>query len=472
MKPGDIVELRIDSYAFEGRGVARIESGEKFLVVFVEHAYPGEIVRAKIKKKKKNFAEAKLVEVINSSPERIKAKCKYFGTCGGCKQQDLGYQAQTSYKQIQVTEIFNKIGGFDSIPTLPIIPSDKSFFYRNKMEFSFSTKRWLTENEINSDEKFVDDLFLGLHVPQNYEKILDLEECFLQSDLSNSILNFTREFFKRRKIDVYSTETHTGFLRNLVVRQSTNCDDMMINLVTSGENDELISEYSNLLQKYFPAITTIVNNINEKKSNVATGDYEKIYFGDGYIYDRIGEYQFRISANSFFQTNTKQAENLYHTTKEFAEFSGDEIVYDLYSGAGTIAIYVSKNVKQVYGFEASKDSVKDFAINKEINSVENVEVYETNLYNSFLPMIEEKQIPKPQIIILDPPRSGMHKNTVEDIIKLSPQKIVYVSCNPTTQARDCKLFFEAGYEPIKMRAVDMFPHTYHVENILVLKKNN
>lgn len=470
MKQGEILELEITSYAFEGKGIARVQSGEKTFVIFVNHAYPGDLVRAKIKKRKKNFAEASVLEIIRKAPERVDARCKYFGVCGGCKQQDLDYQAQLEHKQNQVTDVFKKIGGFDSIPTCPIIPAENIFFYRNKMEFSFSQKRWLTENEIGSEKEFADGLFLGLHVPQNYEKVLDIEECFLQSQLSASILNFTREFFREKKLDAYSTKTHEGYLRNLVVRQSANCNELMINLVTSCDNDGLISEYTNILREKFPQITTVINNVSSKKSGVAIGDYEKIFFGGGFIHDQIGEYKFRISANSFFQTNTKQAERLYKTAFEFAELKGDEIVYDLYSGAGTIAIYISKFVKHVYGFEASADAVKDAAVNKELNHVSNVEVYEANLYTSFLPIITEKKIPAPEVVVLDPPRSGMHINTVDDVIKLCPKKIIYVSCNPATQARDCKLFFEHGYEPIKMQAVDMFPHTYHIENIVALKQ--
>lgn len=470
MKPGEILELEISAYAFEGKGIARVQSGEKTFVIFVEHAYPGDTVRAKIKRRKKNYAEASAVELISKAAQRTEARCKYFGVCGGCKQQDLNYETQVEHKQNQVADVFRKIGGFDSIPTCPIIPAENIFFYRNKMEFSFAQKRWLTEDEINSEKEFGDGLFLGLHAPQNYEKVLDIDECYLQSHLSASILNFTREFFQRKKLTAYSTKTHEGYLRNLVIRQSANCSELMVNLVTSGDNDELVSEYANILREKFPQITTVINNVSAKKSAVALGDYEKIFFGGGFIHDKIGERLFRISANSFFQTNTKQAEKLYQIALDFAEFKGDEIVYDLYSGAGTIAIYVSKKVKRVYGFEASKDSVNDFAINKQINNIPNVEVCEANLYNSFLPMITEKGIPAPEVVILDPPRSGMHKNTVDDVIKLSPKKIVYVSCNPATQARDCKLFFEAGYEPIKMQAVDMFPHTYHIECVVALKK--
>jgi 23S rRNA (uracil1939-C5)-methyltransferase len=300
---------------------------------------------------------------------------------------------------------------------------------------------------------------------------LDIDECFLQSELSNKILNFTRTFFKGKNASIYSTKTHKGYLRNLVIRQSQNTDDLMVNLVTSSEDDELMNEYTNELLKAVPQITTIINNINLKKASVAIGDYEKAYCGTGFIHDNIGDYKFRVSANSFFQTNTLQAENLYKTAMEFAELKDDEIIYDLYSGAGTIAIYISDKAEKIYGFESVKSALKDADKNAKINSVNNVEFIEANLYKSFLSIVEKNKIPNPDVIIIDPPRSGMHKTTVDDTMKLNPEKIVYVSCNPATQARDIKLMVEAGYKLIKMKPVDMFPHTLHIENVALLRKS-
>jgi len=477
MKKGDLLELEIESYAFEGKGIAKIkreDGNEKNFVVFVQNSYPGDKVKAKLVKIKKSFAEAKTTEIISPAPERVQARCKYFRICGGCKQQDLSYDSQIKYKQKQVKEIFKNIGGFSDLPeVLPIIPSENTFFYRNKMEFSFSDKRWLTEDEI-SQEKINKDFALGLHVPNVFDKVLDIDTCYLQSELSFKILNFTRDFFKERNVTPYSTKTHTGFLRNLVIRQSYHTKDLMVNLVTAYESasgeDSVMKSYVNELVKTFPEITTIVNNINEKKASVAVGDYEKILFGDGFITDMIGGFTFKISANSFFQTNTLQAENLYKTALDFAELRDNEIVYDLYSGAGTIAIYISKKVKEVYAFESVESAIEDAKTNAELNNVDNVSFFKADLYKSFLPLIEERKIPKPSLIILDPPRSGLHKNTVEDVIKINPEKIVYVSCNPATQARDVKLFSEAGYKLIKMRPVDMFPHTFHIENVALLAK--
>lgn len=481
IKKGDIVNLKIEKYALEGKGIAKVSKNEllginetdgsdKNYVVFVHGSYPGDFVKARLTKIKKSFAEAITIEIISPSTDRVKAKCKYFGVCGGCKQQDLSYNKQVEYKQKQVEEIFNKLGGFTDFIIEDIIPSEDVFYYRNKMEFSFSDKRWLTKDEIASDNQFVRNFALGLHIPKIFDKVLDVDECFLQSELSNQILNFTRTFFLNKNISVYSTKTHTGFLRNLVIRQSYYTEDLMINLVTSEEDDELLKEYSENLVKNFPAITTIVNNISKKLSAVAVGDYEKVYFGDGFIYDKIGNNTFRISANSFFQTNTKQAEKLYQTALEFAELKGNEIVYDLYSGAGTIAIYISQKAKEVFAFETVQSAVEDAKVNAQLNNILNVEFINADLYKSFLPIIQKNILLNPDVIIIDPPRSGMHKNTVDDVIKLSPEKIVYVSCNPATQVRDIKMMVEAGYKLVKIKPVDMFPQTYHIENVALLQR--
>ena len=484
MKKGDTIELEIKKYAFEGKGIAKInrdqikpdprmekKEAKNNYVIFVGGAYPGDRVKASLRKIKKNYAEAKTEEIIFPSKDRIDPECKFFGTCGGCRQQDLDYKLQTRYKQQQVEEIFNQMGGFSNYKVEDIVPSENIFYYRNKMEFSFGNKRWLTNDEINSNENIERDFALGLHIPRNYDKVLDVDECFLQSEVSNQILNFTRKFFKQRKIKPYSTEDHQGYLRNLVIKQSQHTDDLMVNLVTANEDDLLMKQYTEKLLDEIPQITTIINNINLKKAAVAVGDYEKLFHGSGFIYDKIRRYNFRISANSFFQTNTIQAERLYQTAADFAEFKGDEIVYDLYSGAGTIAIYISEKAKSVFCFENSESAVADAEENKKLNDISNVEFFNADLYKSFLPVVEENNLPKPEVVILDPPRGGMHKNTVDDVLKLSPDKIVYVSCNPTTQVRDIKLLSEGGYNLIKIRPVDMFPHTYHIENVALLRKN-
>ncbi len=477
MKKGDLLELEITGYAFEGKGVAKtikevnsLNEEPKKYVVFVDGSYPGDRVIAELRKIKKSYAEAKVKEFITKSPFRTEPLCKYFGICGGCKSQDLIYEQQTKFKHEQVKDIFERIGGFKDFEMLPIIPSENNFFYRNKMEFSFAVKRWLTENEINSMQEIADkDFALGLHIPGLYDKVLNIDECFLQSELSNRILNFTRDFFKSRAISIYSTQNHTGFLRNLIIRNSYHTKDLMINLVTSEENERLFVLYKNELLEKFPEVTTVINNINRKKAQVATGDYEIVFHGPGFNYDFIGGKKFRISANSFFQTNTHQAERLYQTAVDFTEFKGNKVVYDLYSGAGTIPIFISGLVKEIYGFESVVPAIEDAKVNIGLNNITNFQPILADLNKSFLPKVEERMIPRPDIIIADPPRSGMNPKTVNDILALKPSKLIYISCNPSTQARDVKLLCEGGYKLIKLQPVDMFPHTYHIENVVLLE---
>lgn len=472
MKKGEMITVDIESYAFEGKGVAKIEqhgSDQKF-VIFVQNTYPGDTVKAQIRKKKKRYAEAKAIEIITPSEFRTEAPCRYFSDCGGCKQQDLRYEMQTSYKAEQVADIMQRIGGFTDVNALPILPAEHIFFYRNKMEFSFADRRWLTQAEINSDKEFGKTFAVGLHAPGSFDKVIDIEECLLQSPESNLILNFTRDFFKERNTTIYSTKTHTGYLRNLVIKHSHHTGDIMVNLVTSEENDELMREYTAAITAAIDGITTVINNINTRKAQIAVGDYEIVYYGDGYIYDNIGSKRFRISANSFFQTNTLQAEGLYQKALDFAGLTGTEIVYDLYCGAGTISLFIADACKKVIGFEVVDSAIADANTNKELNGADNVEFYQADLYKSFLPVAEAKGLPKPDVILLDPPRSGMHQNTVNDVIALAPEKIVYVSCNPATQARDMKLLAEAGYRFIEFKPVDMFPQTYHIENVALMVK--
>jgi len=480
LNKGDIIQIKVDKYAFEGKGIGKVDiddlsgnSEPDSFIVFVNGAYPGDTVSAKIKKLKKTYAEARVEEVIIPSLQRVESRCKFFGTCGGCKQQDLNYAQQIAYKQEQVEDIFKHDGGFVVLPAgkagfkiESILPSENIFYYRNKMEFSFSELRWLTV----VDDKTVSNkgFFVGLHVPNNFEKILDIDECFLQSELSSHILNFSREFFKKRNISIYNTKTHSGYLRNLIIRQAQKMDGLMLNLVTFEENELLMKEYVTAITIKFPEITTVVNNISKKKASIAIGDYEIVYHGSGSIHDKIGNYKFRISANSFFQTNTVQAEKLYNTALEYAELKGDEIIYDLYSGAGTIAIYASAFAKEVYGFESVESSIYDAKENLDINKIENVSFVQADLYKSFLPFTNV--LPKPNVVILDPPRGGMHSITVKDVLQLNPEKIVYVSCNPTTQVRDIKMLVDGGYKLVKIRPVDMFPHTYHIENVALLMK--
>lgn len=474
MKKGEKLELSITGYGFEGKGISKIakDGGEGNYVVFVNGAYPGDKVIAELRRIKKSYAEAKSVEILESSKDRVTPRCKYFGVCGGCKQQDLDYTVQLKYKQAQVKDVFERIGGFKDLEMGEIQPSDNIYYYRNKMEFSVAAKRWLSPEEIQKKDEIRDQYFaVGLHIPRIFDKVLDIDECFLQSETSTKILNFTRDFFKSRAIEPYSTKSHTGYLRNLAIRQSENTDDLMVNLVTSEEREELFQEYTDELTTAIPEITTVINNINLKKAQVAVGDYEKVFYGEGLVYDVIGNNKFRISANSFFQTNTGQGEKLYQTALDFADFKGSEVVYDLYCGAGTISIYVSDYVKRVIGLESVESAIEDATINAELNEIDNLKFITADLNKSFSYMIKEKNLDKPDVVIADPPRSGMNPKTVRDILRLKPDKVVYVSCNPATQARDIKMLCEEDeYKLVKTKPVDMFPHTYHIENVALLMK--
>jgi 23S rRNA (uracil1939-C5)-methyltransferase len=475
MKKGEVLKFKIEDYAFEGKGIAKVEleEGKKF-VVFVHGAYPGDEVEARIVKKKKSFAEAKTVNILTASEKRTEPKCKHFGVCGGCKQQDLKYEWQLKFKEQQVKDAFERIAGIKEFESFPILPTEKIYRYRNKMEFSFADKRWLTKEELENSEEIKDRNFaLGLHIPRIFDKVIDIEECYLQPETNDEILNFTREFFKSRNTTIYSTKTHSGYLRNLVIRNSVHTKDLMVNIVTSSEEENLINEYAGKLAEEIPEITTIVNNINTKKAQVAIGDYENVLYGRGVIYDFIGKNKYRISANSFFQTNTLQAEKLYQTGLDFAELNGNEIIYDLYSGAGTITLYFADFAKELFGFESVQPAVEDARENAKLNLKTNVNFFTADLNKSFMPIVKENSLPLPDVVVADPPRSGMNPKTVRDILKLSPEKIVYISCNPATQARDVQMLKENGdYELVKIRSVDMFPHTFHIENVVLLVRKS
>jgi len=485
VEKGQDIELKVEDFAFEGKCVSRLNG----FVIFVHDAVPGDIALARIFRVKKNFAEAKATCIITESPLRTIPKCKYFGVCGGCKWQHLKYQSQLEFKRRNVIDAFERIGGFKNMPINPTLGSEDIYFYRNKMEFSFSNERWLTQEKLKAkdekrktkneereaeDSSYLQpplDFALGLHVSERFDKVLDIDECWLQSELSNQILNTVREFGKSKRLSIYSTKTHTGYLRNLVIREGKNDEirEVMVNLVTSEDKPEVMYDLCDILIKKFPQITTVVNNITTCKSQVAVGECEKIYFGDGVITDRIGDFRFRISANSFFQTNTKQAERLYATAKDLAQLQPADVVYDLYSGAGTIAIYISKYVQRVIGIEIVESAITDARRNATLNGIANCFFLQGDLKDKLTKdtrWITEHG--KPDVIFINPPRSGMHPKVVREMLQLAPPRIVYVSCNPATQARDVKILCEEKYRLDVVQPVDMFPHTHHIENILRL----
>ena len=480
LKRGDELQLEITNAAFEGKAVARHEG----VVVFVENAVPGDVVTAKLLKVKKNFAEAKVVRVERPSPLRVKPHCKYFGVCGGCKWQHVDYQAQLRFKQQQVVDSFERIGGFSDLNVLPIIGADEIYFYRGKMEYSFAEKQWLTEKPSAIDDSrlqigetkmpipnFLSPIFLGLHVPQRYDKVLDIEECHLQSAVSNQILNFTRDFARQNHLSVYDSDRNSGYLRFLVIRESKKTKEVMANLVTFENRPDLMRQYAAELKADVEQVTTVVNTMNTKKAQVAFGEEENVYLGVGWIQERLGKYNFSISASSFFQTNVVQAEKLYDVVKEFGEFKTTDVVFDLYSGTGSIAIYISDLVKEVVGIESVQSAIRDAEKNAQSNGIANCRFLLGDLKDRLSKdTLWMSSHPKPNVIIIDPPRNGMHPKVVQEIIALAPERIIYVSCNPATQARDMKLLCMEEYQLINLQSVDMFPHTFHIENVALLKR--
>jgi len=481
LKRGDELLLEITDAAFEGKAVARHEG----LVVFVEHAVPGDVVLAKLLKIKKSFAEANIVRVERPSSLRVEPRCKYFGVCGGCKWQHVEYQAQLRFKQQQVIDSFERIGGFSNLNILPIVAADDIYFYRGKMEYSFAEKQWLTSPPPKLEESALSHeisgeyipsiadgpspVFLGLHVPQRYDKVLDIDECHLQSVVSNQILNFTRTFARQNHLTVYDSDRNSGYLRFLVIRESKKTREVMANLVTFEHHPEMMELYAKELKAAVGQVTTVVNTINNKKAQIAFGDTEHVYLGDGWIQEQLGSHDFSISASSFFQTNVAQAEKLYGVVKDFGDFKSTDVVFDLYSGTGSIAIFISDRVKEVVGIESVESAIGDAEQNAHSNGITNCSFLLGDLKDRLTKDTTwMSSHSKPDVLVIDPPRNGMHPKVVEEILILAPERIVYVSCNPATQARDVKMLCAETYVLTKLRPVDMFPHTFHIENVALL----
>lgn len=465
LKKEDIIELSIVDIGAEGIGLGKYNNE---FVVFVPGTVPGDTVTAKIRKKKKKFAESQLIEVLSPSSHRTTPECEYFGDCNGCKMQNIGYNYQLDIKRNIVKNAFERIGGFEDVPVPQVIGSEDIYYYRNKLEFSFSNSRWLTKEDMGN-ENADRDFALGYHIPGFIDKIIDIRACYLQSLATNKILNLTRDFFKSRNITVYSTKTHSGYLRFLTVRRSVANNDLMVNLITYDENPELIKEYSELLQKEVPEVTTFVNSLTTSKAQVALADNFNVIYGKGFIEEKIGDYRFKITPNSFFQTNSKQCEKLFEKAAEIAEFKKTENVLDLYCGCGAISLYISGMVRKVYGVELSSESIEMANVNRELNSVINCEFEAKDVKDYLEQLVNNMQQSTERFdtFVLDPPRSGIHPKAAEYILQYLPEKIIYVSCNPGTQARDLAMLKEQ-YNITTIQPVDMFPHTFHIENIVRL----
>ncbi len=462
LKKGHEVTLTIEGAAFKGKGIGKVDG----MAVFVTGTMPGDEVKARIIKRKKNYREGKLLEILNPSPDRTEPLCQHAKVCGGCSWQHVPYQKQLEFKTQQVTDHIHRIGGLDT-PVLPALGSEKELYYRNKMEYSVSTRRWLTEEEIHSEE-FVDDsgFAAGLHAPGRFDKILNLNECHLQRKESFEILSFVRKYCEENNIEAFNTFEKTGYLRHVMIRTAHHTDDFMVNLVTFKDEPETIKHLSEELLNAFPVITTIVNNVNDQISPVAIGRYEHVIYGPGYIRDKIGEFEFKIHPNAFFQTNTAQAEKLYEVARTYADLKDGDVVYDLYCGVGTLSLFMSQKASKVLGIELVDVAVENARYNAKENNVENVSFVKGDMKDVFTPeMVQE--FGTPDVLITDPPRAGMHPDVVSRLCELKVPRIVYVSCDSSTMARDLKILSEV-YDVIEVQPVDMFPQTYHVEAVAKL----
>lgn len=464
LKRGEEVELEIEKFADRGKSLARRNG----CVVFVAGGVPGDRVRARIGKTRKRHAEAYLLEVLEPSTLRTDPRCFYFGTCGGCKWQHVDYTAQLNAKTQSVHDALVRVGGFSDVHVRPAIGSEGIYHYRNKMEFSFSASRWLTREEIDTGEQFDTDFALGLHVPGHFDKVLDLHECHLQSDLSSALVNGVRRFARQNEWAPWDIRKHTGFLRHLVIRTGDRTGDVMVNIVTNGRHNERMELMAGFLRDEFPAVTTFVNTINTGKAQTAFGEEIRTIFGPGVIRDRIGPHIFEIAPNAFFQTNTLGAEKLYEATRDFADLRSDDLVYDLYCGAGAISIFVAGDVRKVVGIELVDEAVENARANAATNGVSNCVFEAGDMLHHFSPDFVARH-GRPDVLIVDPPRAGLHPKVVPQVADLGPDRLVYVSCNPQTQARDLQMLAE-HYTIQDVQPVDLFPHTHHIENVVKLHR--
>lgn len=454
--------LLVERFAAEGKSVAHYEGK----VVFIPHVAPGDVVDIRVTRGKSSFLEGEAIKFHEYSQDRADPFCSHFGVCGGCKWQHIQYETQLGAKRQQVVDQFERIAKVPLPEVLPIIGSVSNQYYRNKLEFTFSNNRWLTREEIASGQAFERNA-LGFHIPKRFDKIVDIQHCYLQGGLSNDIRNSLRQFALDHQIDFYDIREQTGHLRNLIIRNTTQGETMVI--VQFGSDDrDIVQKTMEFLKESFPQVTSLLYVINLKK-NETFNDLEVVTFnGKDYITEQMEGLSFRIGPKSFYQTNSEQAYQLYKVARDFAGLNGEEVVYDLYTGTGTIANFLAKLAKQVIGIDYVEAAIEDAKLNAEINGLDNTRFYAGDmkdvLNEAFL-----KDNPVPDVVVTDPPRAGMHADVVQMLLRIGAEKIVYVSCNPATQARDIALLAES-YQIAAIQPVDMFPHTFHVENVALLTK--
>lgn len=454
--------VKIEAVAAEGKSLAHVDG----TVVFVEFAVPGDIVNVKVTKKKKNYMEGFILEIVKPSEDRLQPFCEHFGICGGCRWQPLPYDMQLKAKQQQVWDQLVRIGHLEIPDISPILPSDKTKYYRNKLEFTFSNKRWIYNNEDPDSLTDEERLGLGFHVGKFFDKVLDIKHCSLQPEPSNEIRLFIREYAVTHDLEFYNIRENTGFLRNIIIRNNQ-VGDVMLTVCFAYDDQNKIVPMLDAIAAEFPQIKSLHYVINEKL-NDSISDLDCIlYKGEDAIWETMGKLKFKIGPKSFYQTNSEQAYKLYSVAKEFAALTGNEVVYDLYTGTGTIAQFISDKASKVIGIEYVKEAIEDARINAEANGITNCTFFDGDM-KDILTADFIKEHGKPEVMIIDPPRAGMHPDVVKVIMEAAPERIVYVSCNPASQARDLAMM-SPMYEITAVQPVDMFPHTMHVENVCALK---
>ncbi|RXG16307.1 23S rRNA m(5)U-1939 methyltransferase [Leeuwenhoekiella aestuarii] len=447
----------------KGKAIAKAPDGR---VIFINNAVPGDIVDVQTQKQRKAYYEGTAIKINKYSPKRTEPECQHFGTCGGCKWQNMHYDYQLEYKQREVVNNLKRLGKIELPEITPISGSKEIYFYRNKMEFSFSDSKWLTLKQIQSDEIIEDRNALGFHIPGMWDKILDIDKCWLQRDPSNAIRNGVKEFATKNNIPFFNTRNQEGLLRTLMIRTSS-IGELMVLIQFFKEEKQQRELVLNYLKETFPEITSLLYVINEKGNDTIYDQDVICYAGRDHIFEEMEGLKFKINAKSFYQTNSEQAYELYKITRDFAGLTGEETVFDLYTGTGTIAQFVARQAKKVIGVEAVPDAITAAKANAQLNGIENVEFYVGDMKNVFNDAFIS-QHGQPDVIITDPPRDGMHKDVVAQLIKIKADRIVYVSCNSATQARDLALLDEL-YKVERIQPVDMFPQTHHVENVVLLK---
>lgn len=453
--------LEIVDISTEGKAIARHDG----MVVFIEGGVPGDIVDVMVHRKKNNYAEARVETIKTFSPDRIEPLCTHFGTCGGCKWQDLSYKKQLEFKQKYVLDAFTRIGKLEYQNMSPILGNASEYFYRNKLEFSFSNRRWLRKEQMSELDSIPNKNGLGFHIPGLFDKVLDIEKCHLQNDLSNEVRNAVRSYAFDNGLTFFDIRNKGGFLRTLMLR-TTSTGEMMVVMAVYDWLEQELFDLLEFLKKKFPQITSLQYVHSNKPNDTFQGLEIKTYSGRDHILEEMEGLKFRISAKSFYQTNSLQAYELYKITRDFAGLTGNEVVYDLYTGTGTIANFVARNAKKVVGIEYIEDAIKDAIINSKENGISNTSFFAGDMKD----ILNDEFINtngRPDVIITDPPRAGMHEDVVKVILQAMPEKIVYVSCNPSTQARDLALMQE-NYSIEKVQPVDMFPQTAHVENVVLM----